>query len=100
MNKELERLIKQKKEIEQRIRELKNDDVVCGCVKLSKEHYPTPKPDEWFIAVKRRYAFEVGDRQVRYDSIIRTHEKQHLIPLMVEVINDLTELKERLRLEE
>lgn len=85
--KELQRLMKQKKEIEERIRMLKNSMTVYGCVKLDIYHYPTTRPDEWYIAVKVPGVCE-GD-QSRYRSIILGHSKEECIEKIPQVIKDL-----------
>ena len=49
---ELQQLMQQRKEIDQRIRKLKQHlPVICGKAKLDKKSYPTDKPDTWMIAV-------------------------------------------------
>lgn len=73
--KELQRLMKQKKEIEERIRMLKNIMTVYGCAKLDIEHYPTTRPDEYYIAVK--VPGVMPEDQTRYRSIIRGHSKEN-----------------------
>lgn len=85
--KELQRLMKQKKEIEERIRMLKNSMTVYGCVKLDIDHYPTTRPDEYYIAVK--VPGVMPDDQTRYRSIIRGHSKEECIEKLPQVIKDL-----------
>jgi len=49
---ELQQLMQQRKELDQKIRQLrKNYPVICGKAKLDKESYPTDKPDRWMIAI-------------------------------------------------
>lgn len=85
--KELQRLMKQKKELEERIRMLKNIMTVYGCVKLDIDHYPTTRPDEYYIAVK--VPGVMPDDQTRYRSIIRGHSKEECIEKIPQIINDL-----------
>lgn len=85
--KELQRLMKQKREIEERIRMLKNSMTVYGCVKLDIDHYPTTRPDEYYIAVK--VPGVMPDDQTRYRSIIRGHSKEECIEKLPQVIKDL-----------
>lgn len=85
--KELQRLMKQKKELEERIRMLKNSMTVYGCVKLDIDHYPTTRPDEYYIAVK--VPGVMPDDQTRYRSIIRGHSKEECIEKIPQIINDL-----------
>lgn len=93
--KELQRLMKQKKEIEERIRMLKNIMTVFGCVKLDIDHYPTTRPDEYYIAVKVSDVMP-GD-QTRYRSIIRGHSKEECIEKIPQVIKDLQGLYDKLK---
>jgi len=87
MNSELQDLIKQKREIEERIKVLKNASVFYGCTKLDICHYSTSRPDEWYIAVKVPGVYE--DEQARYRSIIRGHSKEECIEKIPQIINDL-----------
>lgn len=95
--KELQILMKQKKEIEERIRMLKNSMTVYGCVKLDIYHYSTKisRPDEWYIAVKVPGVCE-GD-QSRYRSIILGHSKEECIEKIPQIINDLQGLYDILK---
>ena len=91
---ELQDLIKQKREIEERIKQLKNASVVCGCVKIDIDHYPTSRPDEYYIAVK--VPGVMPDDQTRYRSIIRGHSKEECIEKIPQIINDLQGLYKQL----
>lgn len=84
---ELQELMKQKREIEERIKQIKNATVVCGFAKVDIDHYPTSRPDEWYIAIKVPGVCE-GD-QTRYRSIIRGHSKEECIEKIPTIINDL-----------
>ena len=92
----LEELKKQKREIEQKIKELECTAVVCGCAKLDKEHYPTVKPDEWAIYIKRILDKELK-RQPGWYSIIRSQDKEWCINQIQIVVNDLQGLLEKLK---
>lgn len=87
MNSELQELMKQKREIEKRIKVLKNASTIYGSAKLDIYHYPTSRPDEWFIAIKVPGVCE-GD-QSRYRSIILGHSKEEVLEKIPEIINDL-----------
>lgn len=93
---ELEELKKQKREIEQKIKELECTAVVCGCAKLDKEHYPTARPDEWAIYIKRILGEEL-ERQFGWYSIIRSQDKEWCINQIQIVVNDLQGLLEKLK---
>lgn len=95
MNSELQDLIKQKREIEERIKVLKNASVFYGCTKLDIYHYPTSRPDEWYIAVKVPGVYE--DEQSRYRSIIRDHTRQECIDKIPTIIKDLQGLYDKLK---
>ena len=60
---------------------------VYGCVKLDIDHYPTTRPDEYYIAVK--VPGVMPDDQTRYRSIIRGHSKEECIEKIPQIINDL-----------
>ena len=96
--KELQILMKQKREIEERIRMLKNSMTVYGCVKLDIYHYPTTRPDEWYIAVK--VPGVMPDDQTRYRSIILGHSKEECIEKIPQIINDLQGLYDKLKEQE
>lgn len=87
MNSELQDLIKQKREIEERIRQIKNSIVIYGCAKIDIDHYPTSRPDEWYIAVK--VPGVMPEDQARYRSIIRGHSKEECIEKIPTIIKDL-----------
>ena len=84
---ELQDLIKQKREIEERIKAIKNASTFYGCTKLDIDRYSTPRPDEWYIAIKVPGVCK-GD-QTRYRSIIRGHSKEECIEKIPAIINDL-----------
>jgi len=95
MSSELQDLIKQKREIEERIKALKNASTIYGSAKLDIYHYPTSRPDEWFIAIKVPGVCE-GD-QSRYRSIILGHSKEECIEKIPAIIKDLQGLYDKLK---
>ena len=84
---ELQDLINQKKQIEFRIKVLRQGARYFGCAKLDMDHYPTNRPDEWYISIK--VPGVMPDDQSRYRSIIRGHSKKECIDKIPEIINDL-----------
>lgn len=92
---ELQDLINQKREIEKRIKQLKNASVFYGCTKIDIDHYHTSRPDEWYIAVKVSGVYE--DEQSRYRSIIRGHTRQECIDKIPTIIKDLQVLYDKLK---
>lgn len=95
MNSELQELMKQKREIEKRIKVLKNASVFYGCTKIDIDHFPTSRPDEWYVAVKVPGVCD-GD-QTRYRSIIRGHTRQECIDKIPTIIKDLQGLYDKLK---
>lgn len=91
---ELQDLINQKKELEERIRELRFKARYFGCAKIDIEHYPTIRPDEWYIAIK--VPGVMPEDQSRYRSIIRGHSKEECAEKIPQIINDLQGLYEQL----
>lgn len=91
---ELAELIKQKREIEWRIKCLRQGAQYYGCAKVDMDHYPTSRPDEWFIAIK--VPGVMPEDQSRYRSIIRGHSKKECIEKIPKIVNDLQGLYKQL----
>ena len=93
---ELEKLMNERRKIDERIKELKNVEVTYGRAKLGLSHYYTSKPDEWYIAIDRIIdcPATVGRDMKRY-SIIRTNDKDSAIEHIDEIIKDLKGLKDK-----
>lgn len=87
---ELEKLKQQKKEIEQKIKELMNPVMFTGKAKIDIHRYS--RGDEWYIAVKTRNQ----NSNPVWRGIISNCDRQACIDQIDEVIADLTELKEKL----
>ena len=93
LNKELETLMAQKREIEQKIKALKQNEIICGRAKF----FGTDIEDEYRVQVSYntnmpRYR---GER-MRWTPIIRRSEKSEVISDIQEVIESLTELKNKI----
>lgn len=87
---ELDLLMQQKKEIEQRIRELKNKAAQYGKAVCDVERYPTDLPDRWYIALEVDYCNNWGTRRSpRKRSIINGLSRQEVINQIPDVIRDL-----------
>lgn len=96
MKDELQDLLAQKKEIEAKIRELRNNAVICGRAKLDIEHFPTEvRHDEWIICVRSSIGYNLDAREV-WRTIIRDSDKQRCINQLDIVIGDLGDLRKRL----
>lgn len=91
MMNELEELLKQRREITERIRQLKEQAVICGRAKLDIERFPTSRPDEWYVAIKQ---LQFSGREV-WRSVIRNTDKQAVIDQIDDIINDLQALKQK-----
>ena len=89
---ELEKLIAQKKEIEEKIKELRGSSINVGCATVR----PNPNlSGSWMLAFKKRYSWKVKDYCVRRDvrlSIIESDDRQHVIDMIPEVIKELKQL--------
>ena len=96
MASELELLIRQKHDIEERIKMLRNEGITrFGIAKIDKEHYPTSRPDEWYVAVK---TIQIGiDTRSIWKSIIRSTDRDAVINAIESVITSLTQLQRELK---
>ena len=97
---ELEKLQAQKREIEEKIKALKNSDViVVGDIKIDKEHYPTDKPDRCYIAVRgvRRHMHKDVEA---WKSIISRDSMDELIEAIPKLISDIQELYQKAKVKQ
>lgn len=83
---ELEKLIKQKKEIEEKIRILKNKAAICGMAKVDVEHYATSKPDRHFLAIHYR---PLDNGRAKWQTIFSANDRKSVIEAIPGIINDL-----------
>lgn len=90
----LESLMKQKREIEEKIRMLKNQSSVVGIAKIDVEHYPTLKPDRHFLAV---YYEPLGDGRKKWQTIFSANDRQSVIEAIPTIANNLQRLYENLK---
>ena len=81
---ELEELLKQKKEIEMRIKQLRNRSSVYGIAKIDVEHYPTLTPDRHYLAVY--YKPLRKDGKARWQTIFSAHDRDGVIEKIPEII--------------
>lgn len=89
---ELAELIQQKKEIEQKIKELKNGTSVVGQAKIDVQHYPTEKPDRHFLAV---YYKPLDSGRQKWQTIYSANDRQAVINVIPQIIGNLQELYDR-----
>lgn len=92
---ELEKLKQQKKEIEERIKFLRNKTVGFGSVKIEKVNYAGYRESEWVVSVKRK-SVDYEEKE-RYSQIIKAHDKQKAIDEIDKVISDLQCLRDKLK---
>lgn len=104
MTDEMRDLLDQKAEIERRIRILRAGfPVMCGKAMLSKEQYPTDKPDRWFVAVEVSYPENRVNPYTKKKSIWRTvanGEDANVVDAIPEIVKDLTALYEKVKADE
>ena len=92
MSKELMELIEEKKQIERKIRELKEQDIIFNRAKLSVHRYA--RGDEWYVAIFQQDNITYKGM---WHSIIKGYDKQEVINDIDNIIGDLKGLKERLK---
>ena len=96
MNHELEELMKEKRRIEAQIKVIKSGmPVTYGCARLSKVHYPTKRPDEYGIYVRRNLT-DVDYSRESWNDIIKSTKKDDAIKAIPKVIEDLQGLYDKL----
>lgn len=100
-NNELEKLKREKEEIELKIKALEQDGiVVVENAKIDKEHFPTARPDEWFVAVKVELVkYPIVDKKdgkkIAWRSVVRDLDRNKAIEKIDSVIKSLQELKRK-----
>lgn len=101
-NETLEELMKQKKEIEAKIRAIKTGDhIKVGRVTFDKCHFPTDRQDEYYISVNvippegygaSKYYLQNGFNT----KIVRSYTREDAAEQLDKIIKDLTELLNKL----
>ena len=92
MKNELDDLIQQKREIERKIKELRNCASIVGQAKIDVEHYPTTKPDRHFLAV---YYKPLDSERSKWQTIFSANDRESVINKIPEIIENLQELYNR-----
>jgi len=85
---ELKKLLKQRTELDRRIKELQTT-IVAGRCKLSRTNYTGGRANEWVIT-----ALVKGSGEPRYSRIIATESREQTISEIDELIKDLKKLKD------
>ena len=91
----LEELIRQRNELNTRIRRMKDCANYQGCAKLDREDFPTGRPSEWYIAINTRS--DVPQTRKIWRSIIRSRNRDTVIKAIPKVIHDLCGLYAKLK---
>ena len=100
MNQELQKLIEQKKEIELKIKELTNNITKSGRMLIGVEHYPTDKPDRWYLAVqckttvRKTHSLAMESKSVSR-TIFNADTKEEVVKEIPAIIKELQELYEK-----
>lgn len=89
---ELDLLIQQKKDIEKRIKELKNNASVVGQAKIDFEHYSTSKPDRHYLGI---FYKPLDSRRPRWMTIFSANDRKSVVDAIPPIIENLQELYDR-----
>ena len=86
----LEELKAKRKELDDQIKALQSNETTFGRVKIDKEHFPTQRPDEWGIYIRR----DTGNTDLReqWKCIIKDTDKAAVIGKIPGLVEDLQRL--------
>lgn len=91
----LEELKRKRKEIDDEIKKLLNADFMqVGNVKFDKDHFPTARPDEYYVAVQSKIhcGRNPGQEKLLWRSVIRSQNKQEVIDRIPKLVKNMKEL--------
>lgn len=88
---ELDLLIQQKKDIEKRIKELRNSASVIGSAKIDVEHYATGKPDRHYLAI---FYKPLGDGRPKWQTIFSSNDRKEVVDEIPNIVKCLQGLYE------
>ena len=93
---EIQKLIEERRRIDEKIRELRKRSVQTDNAKLYFEHYPTIRQDEWCVSVKV-HKLDGADASTKdtWRSIIRGYDKESVINEIIPIITTLTNLYQK-----
>jgi hypothetical protein len=98
---ELDNLIQQKKELERKIKALKNQSDTVGQVKIDVERYPTDKPDRFFLAVfYKPIPYRGYEPRNKWQTIFSANDRRSVINAIPAIVENLKELYNRNKEEE
>lgn len=89
---EIDLLIQQKRELEKRIKELKNCASVVGQTKIDVERYSTSLPDRYFLAV---FYKPLQSRKPKWQTIFSSNSRKEVVDVIPSIISNLQELYDR-----
>lgn len=92
---ELEDLIKQRKELDFKIKELKEKGSRFDRAKIFLYHYASQRPDEWRVAVLCQEIQTLGTE--RWKTIISSPDKDAVIAAIDAIIASLNGLRDKLQ---
>lgn len=91
----IEELKQKRKELDAEIKRLLNEDFCqVGKCKLDKEHYPTSKPDEYYVAVQITLP---DSGKLIWRSVARSTDKQECIEMIPGIVENLSGLYKALK---
>ena len=91
---ELLELLEQKKQIEERIKQLKNMEICAERSKLSHKHYSGCRVDEWTVSIQCQHLED--ERVNRWFPAIYGVNKEEVIKDLEKLIADLQRLQEKM----
>ena len=94
LQRQLDELKQKKLEIEQKIRELNNCEISYGLARIGKEHYPTLKPDRWYLGFRVRNKRDDlgGMHKAQFRSVVNGLTLKDVVEEIPGLIHDLQTL--------
>jgi hypothetical protein len=94
MMKSVEELKRQRAELDRQIKELQQQAIERGSVKIRQEHWKMIDEEDWILSIM--YMDDVVDDNNRYRSVARVRKREDAIGHIDRIIKDLQELREAL----
>ena len=85
MMSDLKELLRQRKELDEKIKQLRGIPVYKRC-KVGRETYPTRKPDRFFVAVKYQ---PLDNGRPRYQTIFSSRDRDEVVNEIPKIIEEL-----------
>ena len=97
----LKELKRQRKEIDEQIKQLIGQERTVGRAKIYRQHYPTDKPDRWSLSIKLLDLREEGQKDnERYFPVIASEIRGKVVNAIPLLIESLTKLYEQEMMED